>query len=182
LGLEHGPAFRLAWMDDDKDDDSVELDITGNERKLVNALRKLLEERHGYNNIPRSELLRYVIGCKHRLDVAEQRFLRLKKLEREYNLNNVALHQVRDELKRSCYILAGRDKEGRAIIGFRISQFDKAHVDVSVMMKSVLILADALTSDLETLRNGVVLLLDMKDLTTKNFSFELEKVFITAFQ
>jgi len=49
-------------------------------------------------------------------------------------------------------------------------------------MKWGLILADALTSDLETLRNGVVLLLDMKDLSSKNFSFELEKVFVTAFQ
>jgi len=45
-----------------------------------------------------------------------------------------------------------------------------------------LVLADALTSDLDTLRNGVVLLLDMNGLNSSNFSFELEKVFITAFQ
>jgi len=123
--VEHEPAFRLSWMDDDRDDDDVQLDITGNERKLIKTLRNLLEEKHGYVNIPRSELLRYVIGCKHRMEVAERRFIRLKRLEKEYGLNEVALHQIRDELKKPYYILAGQDKEGRAIIGFRINQFQK---------------------------------------------------------
>ncbi len=132
--------------------------------------------------MPRSELLRYIIGCKHRLQVAERRFLNLKDLERTFNLNDVTLGQVRDELKKPCYILAGKDKLGRAIIAFKIRHFKPKKADVSVMMKSVLTLADAMLSDIDTLRNGAIIVFDMKGLSRENFSFQLEKVFVKAFQ
>ncbi len=162
----------LTWLGDDE----VKLDITESEKKLINEFRDRLENHHNYLNVPRSELLRYIIGCKHRLQVAERRFLNLKDLERTFNLNDVTLGQVRDELKKPCYILAGKDKLGRAIIAFKIRHFKPKKADVSVMMKSVLTLADAMLSDIDTLRNGAIIVFDMKGLSRENFSFQLEKV------
>merc|ERR1712244_116525 len=87
-----------------------------------------------------------------------------------------------DELKKECYILCGKDLKDNAIVGFRISKFHKKDMSISVMMKSLMVWIDSISSDLQILRNGIVLLFDMKGLNKENMSLDLEKVFIKAFQ
>lgn len=132
--------------------------LSENERDKLLEFENLLSSRYNYEDIAYSELVRYVIGCKLRIPVAERRFLNLKKREQEYALHAVELHQVRDELKKSCYMLCGRDLKGATIVGFSIRKWTKKKMDVSVMMKSLMVWVDAISTDLDVCRNGIVML------------------------
>lgn len=126
------------------------------------------------------EQVRYVIGTKLRVEVAQRRFLNLKKREQEYALYDVALHQVRDELKKPCYLLCGRGLQGATIVGFSIRKWSRKEMDISVMvcvgnlcgfvvyehdgnvsrnaqMKSLMVWVDAISTDLGVCRNGIVM-------------------------
>merc|ERR1719295_2394944 len=163
-------------------DDELSDKLSENERDKILEFENLLSSRYSYENIAYSELVRYVIGTKLRIEVAERRFLNLKKREQEYALHSVALHQVRDELKKKCYLLCGRDLKGATIVGFSIRNWNKKEMDISVMMKSLMVWVDALSTDLHVCRNGIVILFDMNGLNKENLSLDLEKVFIKAFQ
>merc|ERR1719334_540567 len=163
-------------------DDELSDKLSENERDKILEFENLLSSRYSYENIAYSELVRYVIGTKLRIEVAERRFLNLKKREQEYALHGVALHQVRDELKKKCYLLCGRDLKGATIVGFSIRNWNKKEMDISVMMKSLMVWVDALSTDLHVCRNGIVILFDMNGLNKENLSLDLEKVFIKAFQ
>ena len=90
----------------------MKIDLTKDELRLVEEFGQLLDERHNYRNVAQSDLIRYVIGCKHRIPVAERRFLNMKEMERQFNLNDIALYQVRDELsKRICVFFFSKNNK-----------------------------------------------------------------------
>merc|ERR1719334_2067037 len=163
-------------------DEEIENLLSENEREKIVEFQNLLSSRYNYENIAYSELVRYVIGTKLRVEVAQRRFLNLKKREQEYALYDVALHQVRDELKKPCYLLCGRGLQGATIVGFSIRKWSRKEMDISVMMKSLMVWVDAISTDLGVCRNGIVILFDMNGLNKENLSLDLEKVFIKAFQ
>merc|ERR1719334_2089962 len=179
LDIHSTPSFVLKFAGDDEEHS---LPLSNEEREHVENLSNLLSSRYNYEDIAYSELVRFVIGCKLRMAVAERRFLNLKKLEQQFALNAVSISAVRDELKKAQYMLCGRDKQGSAIVGFSIRHFVKKDMRVAVMMKALMVLVDAISSDVEVCRNGVVILLDMNGLSKDKLALDLEKVFIKAFQ
>jgi len=179
LDIHSTPSFVLKFAGDDEEHS---LPLSNEEREHVENLSNLLSSRYNYEDIAYSELVRFVIGCKLRMAVAERRFLNLKKLEQQFALNAVSISAVRDELKKAQYMLCGRDKQGSAIVGFSIRHFVKKQMRVAVMMKALMVLVDAISSDVEVCRNGVVVLLDMNGLSKDKLALDLEKVFIKAFQ
>eukprot|EP01083_Nonionella_stella_P033435 91542_1 len=184
LGIQYQPCFQLKYIGDlvALSENKNQLDLTKDEREKIENFGNLLSSRYNYENIAYSELVRFVIGCKLRIPVAERRFLNLKKLEREYKLNDIELSSVRNELQKECYMLCGRDLKNNAIVGFRICKWDKKRMNISVMMKALMVWIDSISSDLDICRNGIVLLFDMRGLNKDNMSLDLEKVFLQAFQ
>ena len=163
------------------DEIDAKLDLTADEIQKVKEFGNILKERYNYENVLKSELIRYVVGSKGRIAMAEKRFLNMKKLEREYNLNDIQLHQVRDELKSARYVVCGKDIHGRSVLGVNISQFNVKTMDLSLIIKAAMVYCDALTSDLDVCRNGIVLLFDMQGFKVEHLNSGLEKVFFSAF-
>eukprot|EP01084_Bolivina_argentea_P260837 440618_1 len=73
--------FQLKYIYDDEK--LINNELTDIEKKCIIDFENLLHLKYGYSkNIDYlySDLIRFVIGCKEKLDVAEERFLNLKKL------------------------------------------------------------------------------------------------------
>ena len=201
IGLVRSNAIHISnyflYKTDDTNNHS-KLGLTNNEKQLINDFDNLLNKKYGYN-IPYSQLIRYIIGCKGRLNLCEKRFLNLKNIEKKYNLNSIKLYKVRDQLKDTKkYVLSGNDIMNRSTLLFNINQFIVAptknknnnnnndnnnsntgtidiNAEIGILLKSLLIYIDSITCDINVCRNGLSVIFNLDGLIIRPSNFNLLK-------
>lgn len=79
--------------------------------------------------------------------------------------------------------VGGIDKEGYTILGLKANAFlPKKYESENVLLKSFFLFLNMVSEDLNVLRNGVIFVGDMKKFGFKNFSKELETLFVEILQ
>ena len=156
-----------------------ELEFKDDEEKLgAMKLQEILhkDSKIPLNKLPPFEMLRYYIGSFYDIQLATRRWLDSIDMYKEHKFDNISDADLREYLSKISNVMkiGGINGENELVCSLGCKSYIASEFSLnSTFIKAYYLLLHLLTSDLDILRKGVILIGDAEQYSSKNFTYQL---------